>query len=134
MRFKQKESLLKSMLIISACILCVLIIFYIIAIEVRTLVLGIGVISLALLLLLPLLDNEYVFMNEDGVALANKRKEIWSYSWSEIEEMEFGCISRFKIVKIKPRNPDFKQEGELWFEYGPSAKKAIELYCKIDIK
>lgn len=134
MRFKQKESLLKSMLIISACILCVLIIFYIIAIEVRPFVLGLGVVALAALLLLPLLDNEYVFMNEDGVSLSNKRKEIWSYCWSEIEEMEFNCISRFKIVKIKPQNPKPDLGEVLWFEYGPSAKKAIELYCKIPIK
>lgn len=84
------------------------------------------------LLMCICMDNEYINIDEEGIACIKKNTLLWSFTWDEIEALKF-MRGRFPKVYIMLKNSDDGfvaiEEKGLWFEYRHIAKKALGKYC-----
>lgn len=84
------------------------------------------------LLMCIYMDNEYINIDEEGIACTKKNILLWKFLWDEIETLKF-MRGRRPIVYIMLKNSDdgfvaIKEKG-LWFEYRLNVKKALDKYC-----
>lgn len=80
-------------------------------------------------------DEEYIVMDENGITCLKRKQLCWAYQWPEIEELKIGNRFRAPSVDIVLKGDLYKpnHEGEPYFQFGPTAKKAVRRYCKISI-
>ena len=103
-------------------------------------IVGLGVsclCGLPFLLLLPInpvLHNEFITMDENGVSCQKAGKEIWGYRWDEIAELRRG--SRFSLPSIEmiaySRNgtPEPFAAPDHYFQLSKAARAAVSKYYR----
>lgn len=89
---------------------------------------------LVLILVNPLLHNEFVVINEAGISCQKSGKQLWAYEWGSIAELKRS--SRFLMPSVEIIVYD-KHGGseqfalpDQYFQLGKAAKEAIKRYYK----
>ena len=83
--------------------------------------------------------ERYIIVDDDGITCRNRKKEMWSFKWSEIKELRWSRnrYPTISIILIEYDHTDIDNlqtiEQDLNFEYGRKAKQAIRQYCKCPI-
>lgn len=75
--------------------------------------------------------RKYIFINEIGIACYFKDECIWQHNWDEILELRIGNRYRHKSIEILLKlsnNDETPKYSYHYFQYGKSAKKALEIY------
>ena len=116
------------------CVLCMMAIVCI----VLTLIaqeLGIALLALCFFIfaaLMPIIHNEFVTVNNEGIRCTKKGKVMWEYTWENIIKLKRSSRYRMPSVEIVIDNHtneiityDF---SEHYFQLGRTARKAIALY------
>ena len=135
MRFRRRGILfLEGQIVFSVCVILSIILMIF---EGKYLfpLLILSVFLLAVFELYFVFDEEYIVMNENGIACLKREKLCWAYQWSEIAELKIGNRFRNPSVDIV-LNDDcckFNYENEIYFQFGPAAKRAVKNYCKSPI-
>ena len=78
------------------------------------------------------MDNEYINIDEEGIACIKKNTLLWSFTWDEIEALKF-MRGRFPKVYIVLKGSNYNivalEEKGLYFQYTLTVKKALAKYC-----
>lgn len=78
------------------------------------------------------MDNEYINIDEEGIACIKKNTLLWSFTWDEIEALKF-MRGRFPKVYIVLKGSNYNivalEEKGLYFQYTLTVKKALVKYC-----
>ena len=94
--------------------------------------------GLLLIVTLPF-GERYIIVDDDGITCRSRKKEMWSFKWSEIKELRLSRnkYPTIRIILIEYDHTDIDNlqtiEQDLNFEYGRKAKQAIRQYCKCPI-
>lgn len=97
-----------------------------------------SVIQLGAFIMLWIFMGEYITISEDGISCYNRKRFLWEYKWSEIARLQISNRFRNPSVEVvlKPhlcRNNSQLELTHAYFQLGPTAKKALKLYCKCPI-
>lgn len=87
-----------------------------------------------LLIMNPLLHNEFMKIDESGISCQKSGKEIWRYRWDEIAELRRGSRFRLPSVEIiaygRNGTPEqFAAPGH-YFQRSKAARAAVNKYYK----
>ena len=87
-----------------------------------------------LVLVTPLLEKEYITINEDGIECHKSGTLLWAFKWNEIAELRKS--SRFLLPSIevitysKLGEPEPFGTYDHYFQLGKEARKAVNQYYK----
>lgn len=82
--------------------------------------------------LTPSIHNEFITINDNGIACRKKRKLIWEYRWENIINLKRS--SRYRIPSIEIVTEVISSEitpyeySQHYFQLGRKARKAIKMY------
>ena len=92
-----------------------------------------GILPLVVLILVnPIMHNEFITINENGISCWKSGKNMWKYEWNSISQLKRS--SRFRMPSIEIIGYNKYGEAEQYaidghyFQFGKTAKKAIEKY------
>ena len=84
--------------------------------------------------LMPVIHNEYVTVDNEGIRCKKKGKVMWDYAWENIIELKKGSRYRRQSVEIVvdeyANYIGLNGFSEHYFLLGRTARKAITLYYK----
>ena len=84
--------------------------------------------------LMPVIHNEYVTVNNEGIRCAKKGKVMWEYAWDDIIKLKRS--SRYRLPSVEIIIDDHANEivpydhSIHYFQLGRTARKAIDQYYK----
>lgn len=84
--------------------------------------------------LMPVVHNEFVTVDSEGIRCAQKNKVIWGYTWNDIIKLKRS--SRYKMPSVEIVIDDHANEiipydqSIHYFQLGKTARKAIAQYYK----
>lgn len=87
--------------------------------------------------LTPVIHNELVTVNDEGIRCTQKGKVIWEYAWADIIKLKRS--SRYRMPSVEIVIDDHANEvvpfefSEHYFQLGRTARKAITLYYKSNL-
>lgn len=97
-----------------------------------------SILFIILIALNPIIHNEFVTINDNGIACQKKGKLIWEYRWENIIKLKRSSRYRMPSIEIVTDNTtkeltpyDYSQH---YFQLGRTAHKAIELYYNAEDK
>lgn len=79
----------------------------------------------------PIQNNELITINENGIVCKKSEKQIWAYSWDEIDRLERSnrfCRPSIEIVTLD--DPYQPARSNHFFELCRKAEEAMRLYYK----
>lgn len=104
---------------------------------------GLGIPLLFMLLsaflgsMIPKSYEEWITIDENGIACQKLGKQIWMYKWNEIVMLKKGTRFRWPSVEIitydKYGNPELYGLPDRYFLLGKKAKTAINTYCPAEL-
>lgn len=84
--------------------------------------------------LMPVVHNEFVTVDNEGIRCANKSKEIWKYTWKDIIKLKRSSRYRMPSVEIvidEHANEVIPYDYSMhYFQLGKIARRAIAQYYK----
>lgn len=77
-------------------------------------------------------------VNEQGITCRKKQNILWTYQWVEIKALRIGSQFRNPSIEFEFVTTDRKEQRQIeeakpCFQYGRSAKKALNQYCPYPI-
>ena len=92
-------------------------------------VVGTGVVGIGGIMFLLVMHSADIVVNDEGISCKKRNTQLWSYNWSEVEELKQTMAYNAKALCIvsKDETAPFKKMmglNDRYFQMGKSAKKA----------
>lgn len=88
-----------------------------------------------LVLVTPLLDKEFITINEDGIVCQKSGTLLWTFKWNEIAELRKSSRFLLPSIEVIPYSKSGEPEPfgtyDHYFQLGKDARKALNQYYRI---
>lgn len=82
----------------------------------------------------PKLFNEWITIDETGIACKKSETQLWGYSWEEIAILKKSCRYNWPSIEVILYDKSGEEEPygthDHYFQLGKTAKKALKQYCR----
>ena len=87
----------------------------------------------ALAVLNPIMNADYVIIDDVGIKCEHKGNVLWAHKWSDIHELRKIALYRNPGCQIVLQSEAGPERMQCFFQLGVSARKALKKYYCADI-
>lgn len=81
----------------------------------------------------PIMNADFIIVDDTGIACERKRNVLWAYNWSDIHELRRITLYGNPGCQIVLRCEAGPERTQFCFQLGVSARKALKKYYSADI-